>query len=65
MIRRAIEEAGIPYTFFSANTYAFYFVDYFFHPRQKPLPEEVVIYGDGLTKGCALILFIFFHMKLI
>lgn len=50
-IRRAIEEAGIPYTFFSANTYAFYFVDYFFHPCQKPQPEEVVIYGDGLTKA--------------
>jgi len=50
-ISRATEEAGIPYTFFSANTYAAYFVDVFFHPRQKPQPEEVVIYGDGLTKA--------------
>eukprot|EP00253_Pinus_taeda_P015247 PITA_15247 len=50
-IRRAIEEAGIPFTFFSANSYASYFVDYFFHPRQKPQPEEVVIYGDGLSKA--------------
>jgi len=49
--RRAIEESGIPFTFFSANSYAKYFIDYFFHPRQKPQPEEVVIYGDGLTKA--------------
>jgi len=62
-IRRAIEEAGIPFTFFSANSYASYFVDYFFHPRQKPQPEEVVIYGDGLSKGCVSTLFSF-HMKL-
>lgn len=61
-IRRAIEEAGIPFTFFSANTYAMYFIDYLFHPRQKPQPEEVVIYGDGLSKGCASTLFSF-HMK--
>jgi hypothetical protein len=60
--RRAIEEAGIPFTFFSANSYAKYFIDYFFHPRQKPQPEEVVIYGDGLTKGSGSILFSF-HMK--
>lgn len=50
-IRRAIEEAGIPFTFFSANSCASYFVDYFFHPRQKPPAEEVVIYGDGLSKA--------------
>ncbi|KAH9289677.1 hypothetical protein KI387_033794, partial [Taxus chinensis] len=50
-IRRATEEAGIPYTFVSANSYAAYFVDYFLHPRQKPQPEEVIIYGDGLTKA--------------
>ncbi|KAH9289683.1 hypothetical protein KI387_033800 [Taxus chinensis] len=50
-IRRATEEAGIPYTFVSANSCAAYFVDYFLHPRQKPQPEEVIIYGDGLTKA--------------
>ncbi|GLJ35071.1 hypothetical protein SUGI_0705630 [Cryptomeria japonica] len=49
-IRRATEEAGIPYTFVSANSYAAYFLDYFLHPRQKPPTEEVVIYGDGFTK---------------
>ncbi|XP_057814680.2 isoeugenol synthase 1 [Cryptomeria japonica] len=50
-IRRATEEAGIPYTFVSANSYAAYFVDYFLHPRQKSPPQEVVIYGDGFTKA--------------
>ena len=47
-IRRAIEDA---YSFISANSFMAYFVDYFLHPRQKPHPGEVVIYGDGLTKG--------------
>ncbi|GLJ35050.1 hypothetical protein SUGI_0705380 [Cryptomeria japonica] len=51
VIRRAIEQAGIPYSFISANSFAAYFVDYFIHPRRNPQPEEVVIYGDGLTKA--------------
>eukprot|EP00253_Pinus_taeda_P033066 PITA_33066 len=50
-IRRAIEEAGIPYSFISANSFMAYFVDYFLHPRQKPEPLDVVISGDGLTKA--------------
>eukprot|EP01018_Ginkgo_biloba_P022319 Gb_32479 [translate_table: standard] len=51
-IHRAVEKEGIPHTFISANSFAAYFVDYFLHPRQKCLePEEVVIYGDGLTKA--------------
>lgn len=50
-IRRAIEDAGIPYSFISANSFMAYFVDYFLHPRQKPEPVDVVIYGDGLTKA--------------
>jgi len=50
-IRREIEESGIPYSFISANSFLAYFVDYFLRPRQKPQPEEVVIYGDGLTKA--------------
>ncbi|KAH9289668.1 hypothetical protein KI387_033785, partial [Taxus chinensis] len=50
-IRRAIEEAGIPHSFISANSFGAYFVDYILHPRQKPQPEEVVIYGDGMAKA--------------
>lgn len=50
-IRRAIEDAGIPYSFIAANSFMAYFVDYLLHPRQKPQPGEVVIYGDGLTKA--------------
>jgi len=53
-IRREIEVSGIPYSFISANSFMAYFVDYFLHPHQKPEPEEVVIYGDGLTKGMSI-----------
>lgn len=50
-IRRAIEDAGIPYSFISANSLMAYFVDMLLQPRQEPQPGEVVIYGDGLTKA--------------
>ena len=53
-IRRAIEESRIPYAFISADSFMAYFVDYFLHPHQKPKPEEVVMYGDGLTKGMSM-----------
>ncbi|XP_057835715.1 isoeugenol synthase 1-like [Cryptomeria japonica] len=49
-IRRATEEARIPYTFVSANSNAPYFIDYFLHPCQKPSLTKLVIYGDGFTK---------------
>ncbi|KAL6007747.1 Isoeugenol synthase 1 [Asimina triloba] len=44
-IRRAVEAAGIPYTVVSANSLMAYFVDYFFHPRERK--DEVIIYGSG------------------
>ncbi|MED6142427.1 Isoeugenol synthase 1, partial [Stylosanthes scabra] len=49
-IRRAIEEANIPYTFVSANAFASYFVDYLLHPNHKTLPH-ITIYGTGQAKG--------------
>ena len=52
-IRRAIEDAGIPYSFISANSFMAYFVDVLLQHRQKPQPGELAIYGDGITKGMA------------
>lgn len=50
-IRRATKEAGIPYTYVSANSLGAYFVDYLLHPRQAPPSDEVVIYGSGEAKA--------------
>ncbi|BBG93474.1 NmrA-like negative transcriptional regulator family protein [Prunus dulcis] len=48
-IRRAIEAAGIPYTFVSANSFGAYFVDYLLHPREKT-NHQVTVYGTGEAK---------------
>ncbi|KAJ7957101.1 putative Isoflavone reductase [Quillaja saponaria] len=47
-IRRATEEAGIPFTYVSANSLAAYFVDYLLHPNEKR--QEIVVYGTGEAK---------------
>ncbi|KAL2521232.1 NmrA-like negative transcriptional regulator family protein [Forsythia ovata] len=44
-IRRATEEAGIPFTYVSANSFAAYFVDYLLHPHDKS--DQVTLYGTG------------------
>lgn len=48
-VRRAIEAAGIPFTYVSANSFAAYFVDYLLHPHEKI--DEVTVYGSGEAKG--------------
>lgn len=48
-IRRATEEAGIPFTYVSANSFAAYFVDYLLHPHH--ISDEVTVYGNGEAKG--------------
>ncbi|KAH6834200.1 hypothetical protein C2S53_020822 [Perilla frutescens var. hirtella] len=48
-IRRAIEEASIPYTFVSANCFASYFVNYLLHPSD-PKDDEITVYGSGEAK---------------
>ncbi|XP_027153042.1 isoeugenol synthase 1-like [Coffea eugenioides] len=48
-VRRAIEAAGIPFTYVSANSFAAYFVDYLLHPHQKT--DEVTVYGSGEAKA--------------
>ncbi|KAK8710313.1 hypothetical protein V6N13_145645 [Hibiscus sabdariffa] len=47
-IRRAAEEAGLPFTFVAGNSFAAYFVDYILHPHQNP--SQVVVYGTGEAK---------------
>ncbi|CAA2942556.1 eugenol synthase 1-like [Olea europaea subsp. europaea] len=48
-IRRAIEQANIPYTFVSANCFGAYFINYLLHPHE--LKEEITVYGSGQAKG--------------
>ncbi|XP_048491656.1 isoeugenol synthase 1-like [Beta vulgaris subsp. vulgaris] len=49
-IRRAIEAAGIPYTYVSANSLAKYFIHYFLFQGEN-CDKEVTIYGSGETKA--------------
>ncbi|KAL8045002.1 hypothetical protein ABFX02_08G083300 [Erythranthe guttata] len=48
-IRRATEEAAIPFTYVSANSFAAYFVDYLLHPHDST-SDDVTLYGDGEAK---------------
>ncbi|KAI4331878.1 hypothetical protein L6164_016829 [Bauhinia variegata] len=48
-IRRATEEAGIPYTYVSANCCGAYFVNFLLHRNDDA--REIVVYGDGKTKA--------------
>ncbi|XP_043719247.1 isoeugenol synthase 1-like [Telopea speciosissima] len=48
-IRRATEEAGIPYTYVAANSLAAYFIDLIVHPHDE-LKEEVTVFGNGEAK---------------
>ncbi|XP_042053170.1 eugenol synthase 1-like [Salvia splendens] len=49
-IRRAIEEAKIPYTFISANCYGSYFINYLLNPSH-PNKQEITVYGSGEAKA--------------
>ncbi|KAL9379730.1 hypothetical protein Peur_028212 [Populus x canadensis] len=48
-IRRATEEAGIPYTFVSANCFGAYFVNYLLRPHEQP--KDISVYGSGEAKA--------------
>ncbi|KAI4318289.1 hypothetical protein L6164_026076 [Bauhinia variegata] len=48
-IRRATEEAGIPYTYVCANCCSAYFVNFLLHPNDDA--REIVVYGNGKTKA--------------
>lgn len=52
MVRKAIEEAGIPFTYVSANCFAGYFVGGLCQPGKiLPSRDSVVLLGDGNQKG--------------
>lgn len=48
-VRREIEAAGIPYTYVSANCFGAYFVNFLLRPYEKK--EDIIVYGNGKTKG--------------
>ncbi|XP_073020792.1 eugenol synthase 1-like isoform X2 [Primulina eburnea] len=48
-VRRAIEEANIPYTYVSANCFGAYFVNYLLHPYDQR--QEITVYGTGEAKA--------------
>lgn len=51
-VRRAVEAAGIPYTYVSSNNFAGYFLPSFSQPGATTPPrDKVVILGDGNAKG--------------
>ncbi|XP_047327830.1 isoflavone reductase homolog [Impatiens glandulifera] len=51
MVRKAIEEANIPFTYISANCFAGYFVGNLSQPGTLVPPmDKVVIFGDGNVK---------------
>ncbi|CAN8328766.1 unnamed protein product [Cochlearia groenlandica] len=52
MIRRSIEEAGIPYTYVSCNFFAGYFLPTLAQPGATSPPlHQVIILGDGTPKA--------------
>ncbi|XP_077234198.1 bifunctional pinoresinol-lariciresinol reductase 2-like [Tasmannia lanceolata] len=52
-VRRAIEEAGIPYTYVSGNCYAGYFLGGLgqIGPGLIPPPHHITLFGDGKIKA--------------
>nr|QCX36383.1 RDCT2 [Piper methysticum] len=52
VVRKAIEEAGIPFTYVSANCFAGYFVGGLCQPaRIIPSRDSVLLHGDGNVKA--------------
>lgn len=56
VVRKAIEEAGIPFTYVSANCFAGYFLGGLCQPGSiLPSMDHVVLLGDGNQKGLYLV----------
>ncbi|XVF45775.1 hypothetical protein PTKIN_Ptkin02bG0233500 [Pterospermum kingtungense] len=47
-IRRAVEAAGIPYTYVSANCFGAYFVNHLLRPHEEH--DDIIVYGSGEAK---------------
>ena len=57
VVRKAIEKAGIPFTYVSANCFAGYFLGGLCQPAKQLIPstDSVVLLGDGNQKGTSQI----------
>lgn len=52
VVRKAIEDANIPFTYVVANCFAGYFVGNLSQlERLTPPKQQVYVYGDGNVKG--------------
>ena len=57
LVRKAIQDAGIPYTYVSANCFAGYFLGGLCQPGHiLPSKDSVLLLGDGNKKGALLII---------
>jgi hypothetical protein len=55
VVRKAIQDAKIPFTYVSANCFAGYFLGGLCQPGYiLPSRDSVVLFGDGNTKGTVL-----------
>ena len=60
VVRKAIEEARIPFTYISANCFAGYFLSGLCEPSKiLPSRDLVTLLGDGNKKGISMITLIF------
>ena len=60
VVRKAIEEARIPFTYISANCFAGYFLSGLCEPSKiLPSRDSVTLLGDGNKKGISMITLIF------
>lgn len=64
VVRKAIEDAGIPFTYVSANCFAGYFLGGLCQPGHiLPSLNNVVLLGDGNQKGTLLFTTNFYFLK--
>ncbi|KAF9619509.1 hypothetical protein IFM89_007257 [Coptis chinensis] len=66
LVRKAVEDDGIPITYVSANCFAGYFVGNLSQLKGSFIPprDKVCLYGDGSVKGKAIPDFLVIEMSL-
>jgi hypothetical protein len=65
VVRKAIQDAKIPFTFVSANCFAGYFLGGLCQPGKiLPSTDSVLLLGDGNAKGISLLISKVFMSKL-
>ena len=62
IVRKAIEDAQIPFTYISANCFAGYFLGGLCQPGKiLPSRDSVVLLGDGNKKGISITTLLVLH----